>query len=342
MLELQHSLKEKIIFAKERCLLSRNCKISCGLCTKICPAKAIELKEGGICFNELDCENCGACRAVCPSEAFTVKDLTFLKDFCSCENKELSIGCTLNDKNRQDFNVNCYAFLTEGELFYLLSKQDNITFQAAYCKACRYKLGYLGFARSVNVIQKLLMGKSKIFLSNTNHQDQGVSRRHFFQWFKQKTLTIIAEALPFEDREPSSPVPFRRQTLLVGLKNYSGDLSRTTFIRHIQALSSCTGCGGCVSICPSNAYQLEDNKLFWKAKNCLNCDLCLKSCPEKALDYGDFVSQEEFWAVKTLKEYVGKRCSTCGTFYSGNMEYCEFCLDKNKTLEKSFDICLNH
>lgn len=340
MPELQDLFKEKIIFVKERCLLNRNCRVSCSNCVEICPAASIKIKEGEISFKETDCEHCGACRAVCPSEAFTVNNLSFLNELCNLGEKELSIGCTLNAENRQDFNVGCYALLTEGEILYLLSKKDYITFSVTNCQTCRYSKGYDSFTGALNLIGDLLISKEKLLVCNHHRIDEGVSRRQFFKWFKQKAMKAFTAALPLTESEVDSPRAWRRETFLAGLKNISVDLSKKMFIRKLEVRSSCSGCGGCVGICPFYAFRFDDGKLSWEAKNCLNCGLCIKSCPEKALYKGEAVLMEEFWQAATLKEFPGKRCITCGTYLQADTEHCEKCQSKSITLEKNFDQCL--
>lgn len=41
----------------------------CGLCEKLCPAKAIEIKEGKPCWVKENCYLCMACFNLCPTEA---------------------------------------------------------------------------------------------------------------------------------------------------------------------------------------------------------------------------------------------------------------------------------
>lgn len=62
----------------------------------------------------------------------------------------------------------------------------------------------------------------------------------------------------------------------------------------IQALSQdvtrnetrCTSCGACITICPSQAFEVEPATLlviFNNAK-CVACGLCIKACPPRAME----------------------------------------------------------
>ncbi|MBB3186506.1 4Fe-4S binding protein [Microbacter margulisiae] len=45
----------------------------------------------------------------------------------------------------------------------------------------------------------------------------------------------------------------------------------------------CTGCGTCVSICPTDAIRLMQGKAFIEEALCRNCRKCVRMCPENAI-----------------------------------------------------------
>ena len=53
----------------------------------------------------------------------------------------------------------------------------------------------------------------------------------------------------------------------------------------------CTGCGTCISICPSSALKIKINKSEGiyipeiDEKNCIDCKMCLKVCPGYSIEY---------------------------------------------------------
>jgi ferredoxin len=78
---------------------------------------------------------------------------------------------------------------------------------------------------------------------------------------------------------------------------------------------SCTLCMSCVSACPANA--LQDNQqapqLRFVEKNCVQCGLCVSTCPEKALNLVPrllLTSQRK--EVRVLNETPAYGCVRCG------------------------------
>ncbi|MEM4247850.1 MAG: 4Fe-4S binding protein [Candidatus Nanoarchaeia archaeon] len=45
---------------------------------------------------------------------------------------------------------------------------------------------------------------------------------------------------------------------------------------------TCTGCGACVSACPTEAIEMRDGKAFVTDK-CVDCGACVDECPVEAI-----------------------------------------------------------
>ncbi len=45
----------------------------------------------------------------------------------------------------------------------------------------------------------------------------------------------------------------------------------------------CTGCGGCINICPVCALVLDTNDKAQVNQNCNDCKICVQACPVNAL-----------------------------------------------------------
>ena len=78
---------------------------------------------------------------------------------------------------------------------------------------------------------------------------------------------------------------------------------------------SCTLCMSCVSACPANA--LQDNQqtpqLRFYEKNCVQCGLCVRTCPEKALSLVPrFLLTSQRKEVRVLNESQAYGCVRCG------------------------------
>ena len=48
-------------------------------------------------------------------------------------------------------------------------------------------------------------------------------------------------------------------------------------------LGKCNGCGACVESCPSEALQVEGEKICVDEDACVDCGVCVDECPTEAL-----------------------------------------------------------
>jgi len=48
----------------------------------------------------------------------------------------------------------------------------------------------------------------------------------------------------------------------------------------------CTHCGACVTICPTNAFELDltTREIRFHNDRCIACGLCIKACPPRAME----------------------------------------------------------
>lgn len=44
----------------------------------------------------------------------------------------------------------------------------------------------------------------------------------------------------------------------------------------------CTGCGGCIDLCPSIAIGMINDRVVIDEKQCTECFICVKVCPMRA------------------------------------------------------------
>jgi len=49
---------------------------------------------------------------------------------------------------------------------------------------------------------------------------------------------------------------------------------------------TCTNCGVCVPICPTQALTVDNKtrKVLFDAKKCIACELCVRICPPRAME----------------------------------------------------------
>jgi len=48
----------------------------------------------------------------------------------------------------------------------------------------------------------------------------------------------------------------------------------------------CTHCGACITICPTDAFELEPitRRVTFDDDKCIACELCIKACPPRAME----------------------------------------------------------
>ena len=48
----------------------------------------------------------------------------------------------------------------------------------------------------------------------------------------------------------------------------------------------CTHCGACITICPTDAFEVESatRRVNFDNEKCLACGLCIKACPPRAME----------------------------------------------------------
>ena len=55
--------------------------------------------------------------------------------------------------------------------------------------------------------------------------------------------------------------------------------------RVIIDIEKCIDCGACVSLCPTDALQLDEKGLLeYFLEKCIGCGLCIDSCPRQAIE----------------------------------------------------------
>ncbi len=78
----------------------------------------------------------------------------------------------------------------------------------------------------------------------------------------------------------------KKEEILESLKESNVAISKKGRILIDEHL--CIECGACVSLCPTDALQLDsEDKLIYLKENCIGCLLCLDSCPRQAIVESD-------------------------------------------------------
>lgn len=64
----------------------------------------------------------------------------------------------------------------------------------------------------------------------------------------------------------------------VRIQSLSQDVSRNE--------ARCTHCGACITVCPTNAFELEPatRQVKFNDAKCVACGICIKACPPRAME----------------------------------------------------------
>ena len=55
--------------------------------------------------------------------------------------------------------------------------------------------------------------------------------------------------------------------------------------RVIIDIEKCIDCGGCISLCPTDALHMDERELLeYSLEKCIGCLLCIDSCPRYAIE----------------------------------------------------------
>ncbi len=48
----------------------------------------------------------------------------------------------------------------------------------------------------------------------------------------------------------------------------------------------CTHCGACITVCPTDAFELDPRtrEVFFRNEKCVACGLCIPACPPRAME----------------------------------------------------------
>lgn len=109
----------------------------------------------------------------------------------------------------------------------------------------------------------------------------------------EEARQIVAKAKPDIDRAISAiaagqPFPVPRNSLYD--RFMSGPVNPIFYSFFVKAKAfaagdTCTGCGQCASLCPTNNITIQNGKPVWGG-NCTHCMVCICHCPVEAIEYG--------------------------------------------------------
>jgi len=97
----------------------------------------------------------------------------------------------------------------------------------------------------------------------------------------------------------------------MGCATRSGKLAQHCDMSPVVHAERCTGCGGCMKVCPAGAICIEGQKSVIDSSKCIGCASCLAACPTMAMfiDFGAGNAVQEKiaeYSYAVLKDKKGK------------------------------------
>lgn len=292
--------RDDVRIDSSRCLRMRFSESSCRLCTTACPHEAVTLK-GGLSIQSAQCRGCLLCTAVCPAGALEQNS-----DFSACLAQlarvpQPILGC-IRTQGCSNATVSCLAGLSAEHLLALChTLPEQLTLNLSACGDCPNSTALPRLHRGLTFLSEsgLLAGGCRVIIADmapeSAYRAEALDRRSFFTSIRNSLFQSAAVMLSGSTEQPvirtgygEKRVPSRRQLLNSTRTRLSPEREariRKHFDSCVSCDDSCTGCHGCVAICPTGALRSEvpGTPPAFDRLLCTGCGLCREFCLDGAV-----------------------------------------------------------
>ena len=353
-----------VTLALERCLNMRDKTTACDQCVQVCPTGAITTAPD-VQLNLERCIACGLCLHHCPTGTFRGDDGAAQLLRCAAQLVDrdvLELACKFHaDPATGDPSVaavittnGCLSTLGVSAFLGLFALGvQKVVLRLDACANCplaslrteieraaeiaRQTYGASGAALAFQYDSAARRTKSRPVYAMNNPP---VSRRGLLRMItlqgEDSTDALIAQFRV--DDEDDHPVPVERRRILAALRHspqIDNPLPADLFVQ-LTADDTCTACGLCARICPTQALQFFEGEdrfaLTFTAADCINCGLCTRLCDAKALHAEGAPSRADVIEGRRIPLLSGtlKRCKKCHALYKGTGDFCPPCEFRKK------------
>jgi ferredoxin len=290
--------RDDLVVDVTRCLKMRFSESSCRRCVDICPHNAVTL-DGGLAIQP-ECRGCLLCTTVCPVGALEPQG-----DFSLClaqlaKVPEPVLGC-IRTRECSNATLPCLGGLADEHLLVLYQTlSGRLTFNLSLCDICPNKSMMVPLRQRLDAITAAGLSSSRCRMvvaessQDIHYRDAAVDRRRFFKslgtyLFKgADSMLFPHEQSRRRNEYAEKRVPARRELLNRTRKMLSPELEiriRKRVDASVSIAEACTGCQGCVAICPTGALQtgLADMSPTFLPLLCTGCGLCHEFCLDGAV-----------------------------------------------------------
>lgn len=306
--------------AAETCLNTVQTKRQCSVCQEACPHGVFrgETPDWDL------CDGCGVCAARCPSRCLRPAALLSqnILELCRRIQGNVTFSCGEQDMPA-DLTAPCLAAIP-WELIALFALEGTVALHMIGCKNCSRAGLLCHFERTLDEVRRFL-GDEKFQRSVVCRRDaaapapvaeRGFSRRDSFALLFSKSRAAVTSLLP-EDRELSPDGMLCRRLLVHKLRSLEQPVQNLSLA--IPAfLDSCTACGLCTKICPTQAlHRITEGPqagtwymalIPWR---CTGCGLCADCCPSGGLSAPEWRMQANI-LTPVLHAVAAAPCPRCG------------------------------
>lgn len=327
-----------------RCLYGL--KNECTSCLDNCPEGAITLNANQVILDQELCNRCGICKSICPTQAVFLKGIGEENILRNIKDKRNIIFSCSNTAGVGNLKINCLNALHPELLaaLFILFADKIFYFYIGRCENCNLGDTLLknSLDKAVSFVTKLGVEPKYELCTDENKirelSEEIMSRRDLFLFLKKGTTNIASQAVDTilsDDSQLSI-----RKVLLKSIETIELDLplNNIEFFQSFRVNDDCNGCADCQSICPGQAWKVENDEQIKVEHNpgrCFKCGLCTIKCSQGAIDAGPF-NKEDLYRFNLKKEIKLNTCTMCEKKFfskSDTIDICPVC-EKKTALRK--------